>query len=78
MRLLDTYTGQFVEKDPRDPDATYAILSHTWDKKEQTYQEVVKIQEKCGDQGDQSVRSCLFSGSVMSYSPVPTKPHSIF
>ena len=35
MRLLDTYTGQFVEKDPdREADELesgfkYAILSHT-------------------------------------------------
>lgn len=47
MRLIDTETGEFV--DFVDPKRTppYAILSHTWDKGgEQTYQEVVKIQEK--------------------------------
>ncbi|EJF58310.1 HET-domain-containing protein [Dichomitus squalens LYAD-421 SS1] len=42
MRLLDTRTGQFVEKDPRE--TRYAILSHTWDKVEQTYQDILDIQ----------------------------------
>ena len=47
MRLLDTYTGQFVEKDPTDNDTRYAILSHTWDKAgEQNYKELKKIQER--------------------------------
>ena len=54
MRLLDTYTGQFVEKDPDreasdwDSNFKYAILSHTWNTKdgEQTYQELQKIQER--------------------------------
>ena len=46
MRLLDTYTGKFVEKDPRNEDFKYAILSHTWDTDgEQTYQGLKKIQE---------------------------------
>ena len=46
MRLLDTYTGKFVEKDPRNEDFKYAILSHTWDTDgEQTYQELKRIQE---------------------------------
>ena len=43
MRLLDTRTGQFVEKDPEV--TIYAILSHTWDAKgEQTYGGLKKIQ----------------------------------
>ena len=48
MRLLDTHTGQFVEKDPRDQDAIYAILSHTWcqDPPEQTYSELREIQKR--------------------------------
>ena len=47
MRLLDTYTGQFVEKDPKDEDTVYAILSHTWDRTgEQTFGELQKIQER--------------------------------
>ena len=29
MRLLDTETGQFMEKDPEDRKTVYAILSHT-------------------------------------------------
>lgn len=45
MRLLDTETGQFVEKDPEKEEVVYAILSHTWDAKgEQTYQELKNIQ----------------------------------
>ena len=43
MRLLDTGTGRFVEKDPTETD--YAILSHTWDPKgEQSFQELCDIQ----------------------------------
>nr|VWP01208.1 Zn(2)-C6 fungal-type domain-containing protein [Ganoderma boninense] len=44
MRVLDTETGHFVEKDPEE--TRYAILSHTWDneKGEQTYKELRKIQ----------------------------------
>ncbi|KAI1786213.1 HET-domain-containing protein [Ganoderma leucocontextum] len=44
MRVLDTETGQFVEKDPEK--TRYAILSHTWDNEtgEQTYRELKKIQ----------------------------------
>ncbi|KAM5546238.1 hypothetical protein V8D89_000364 [Ganoderma adspersum] len=49
MRLLDTLTGRFVEKDPRT--TTYAILSHTWDEAEQTHQEVLKIQESYDNDG---------------------------
>ncbi|KAI0330897.1 HET-domain-containing protein [Cubamyces sp. BRFM 1775] len=43
MRLLDTYTGRFVENvDPNR--ACYAILSHVWDAKgEQSYQQVLAI-----------------------------------
>ena len=47
MRLLDTYTGQFVEKDPTNADTKYAILSHTWDSEgEQSYKELKKIQKR--------------------------------
>ena len=47
MRLLDTSTGRFVEKDPEDTE--YAILSHTWDKEgEQTYKQLRKIQKRYG------------------------------
>ena len=48
MRLLDTLTGQFLEKDPRDEDTVYAILSHTWDPVagEQSFKDLKKIQ-KC-------------------------------
>ncbi|EJF59841.1 HET-domain-containing protein, partial [Dichomitus squalens LYAD-421 SS1] len=34
MRLLDTRTGQFVEKDPER--TSYTVLSHVWDKVEHT------------------------------------------
>ena len=46
MRLLDTQTGQFVEKDPAN--TQYAILSHTWDniKGEQTYNQLATIQQR--------------------------------
>ncbi|KAI1786364.1 HET-domain-containing protein [Ganoderma leucocontextum] len=47
MHLLDTWTGRFVEKDPRNPETKYAILSHTWDPEgEQTYQELGGIQKR--------------------------------
>ncbi|TBU23924.1 heterokaryon incompatibility protein-domain-containing protein, partial [Dichomitus squalens] len=42
MRLLDTWTGQFVDKEPKETE--YAILSHTWDNVEQSYQDVRFIQ----------------------------------
>ena len=46
IRLLDTYTGQFEEKDPKR--TKYAIFSHTWDHKqgEQKYAELRKIQQR--------------------------------
>ncbi|EJF64687.1 HET-domain-containing protein, partial [Dichomitus squalens LYAD-421 SS1] len=49
MRVLDTWTGQFMELDPEK--TNFAILSHTWRKKEQTYNELKlsrKIREACG------------------------------
>ncbi|TBU45301.1 hypothetical protein BD309DRAFT_890662 [Dichomitus squalens] len=49
MRLLDTHTGQFVQKDPKDPwiRTEFAILSHTWnDAGEQDFQQLSKIQER--------------------------------
>ncbi|KAI1792656.1 heterokaryon incompatibility protein-domain-containing protein, partial [Ganoderma leucocontextum] len=48
MRLIDTETGRFVECVDSTTAPLYAILSHTWDKREQSYQEVVKIQEAFG------------------------------
>ena len=45
MRVLDTHTGRFVDKDPVDTE--YAILSHTWDSEgEQTYKQLRKIQKR--------------------------------
>ncbi|KAM5546180.1 hypothetical protein V8D89_000306 [Ganoderma adspersum] len=45
MRLLDTYSGQFVEKDPSDIE--YAILSHTWNHEgEQTYHDLRRVQAR--------------------------------
>ncbi|PIL25332.1 hypothetical protein GSI_13221 [Ganoderma sinense ZZ0214-1] len=47
MRLINTRTGEFEEFVDQANIPPYAILSHTWDPTgEQTYQEVVKIQEK--------------------------------
>ena len=47
MRLLDTYTGQFVEKDPQNSNTVFAILSHTWDPEgEQSFQELSEIQKR--------------------------------
>ncbi|PIL28756.1 hypothetical protein GSI_08800 [Ganoderma sinense ZZ0214-1] len=47
MRLLDTETGQFVDKDPEDGKTVYAILSHTWDEDgEQTYEQLKEIQQR--------------------------------
>ena len=47
MRLLDTWTGQFVEQDPRNPETKYAILSHTWDPEgEQAHQDLRNIQRR--------------------------------
>ena len=47
MRLLDTHTGQFIEKDPKDDRTVFAILSHTWNRAgEQTFKELKKIQKR--------------------------------
>ena len=47
MRVLDTYTGQLVDINPRDRAKKYAILSHTWDLEgEQTYGELRAIQQQ--------------------------------
>ena len=47
MRLLDTRTGQFVEKNPKDKETVYAILSHTWDSAgEQTFKQLETIQKR--------------------------------
>ena len=47
MRLMDTHTGRFVEKDPRKKEFKYAILSHTWDAEgEQTHQKLQRIQKR--------------------------------
>ena len=47
MRLLNTHTGRFEEKDLGEVD--YAILSHTWEGEEQTFQQVQDIQEAYDD-----------------------------
>ncbi|KAM5531373.1 hypothetical protein V8D89_014966 [Ganoderma adspersum] len=50
MRLLDTTTGQFVDRKP-DTDI-YSILSHTWAPEgEQSYQELRAIQQDYGSDG---------------------------
>ncbi|PIL36600.1 hypothetical protein GSI_00289 [Ganoderma sinense ZZ0214-1] len=48
MRLIDTETGRFTEFFDLEKTPPYAILSHTWEPPpigEQSYQDVVKIQE---------------------------------
>ena len=58
MRLLDTHTGKFIDRDPED--TKYAILSHTWntEKGEQTYEQLKKIQQ-CYNPGSQTPQSLL-------------------
>ena len=71
MRLLDTYTGQFVDKDPEK--TAYAILSHTWDTKqgEQTYEQLKKIQQRYdpGSQTPQSLRNIAETDGPSSHRP---------
>ena len=86
MRLLDTETGQFVEKDPEARETVYAILSHTWDKGgEQTFEELKKIQWRYsrGPQAQQGGRvdpkACTSSYPSSKYdqlgpSPPPPPP----
>ena len=52
MRLIDTYTGEFVEIPHASKAPDYAILSHTWTRKpkgEQKYEEVREIQKRFRD-----------------------------
>ncbi|TBU34019.1 heterokaryon incompatibility protein-domain-containing protein, partial [Dichomitus squalens] len=51
MRLLDTHTGLFVDFNPKDDEdpPRYAILSHRWSDKEQTYRQLRKIQARYYD-----------------------------
>ncbi len=56
MRVLDTYSGQFVEKDLFDTD--HAILSHTWDNKgEHTYTQLKKIPKRYDSQSSKPERN---------------------
>ncbi|PIL25285.1 hypothetical protein GSI_13174 [Ganoderma sinense ZZ0214-1] len=69
MRLVDTETGEFVDFVDLERTPPYAILSHTWDKDgEQSYQELVKIQEKYKPQCPPSEEH----GSANSHSDDPT------
>ncbi|TBU45305.1 hypothetical protein BD309DRAFT_956436 [Dichomitus squalens] len=73
MRLLDTRTGQFVEKDPEDENTTFAILSHTWDPKgEQTFKQLKKIQKRYVLQSQSSQPGA--GGSQPVSSPVQRGP----
>ncbi|KAM5534112.1 hypothetical protein V8D89_012293 [Ganoderma adspersum] len=45
MRLLDTETGRFIDHQGGVP---YAILSHVWDKRELSYQDLQQIQSLFG------------------------------
>ncbi|TBU40441.1 hypothetical protein BD309DRAFT_345892 [Dichomitus squalens] len=49
IRLLDTRTGHFVEKDPKHTE--YAILSHRWNDVEQSHQELRGIQRSYDARG---------------------------
>ena len=71
MRLLDTHTGQFVERDTREQGLKYAILSHTWDAGgEQTHKELKKIQKRY-------IGECLFPAeSPGSGGPAASPPLS--
>ncbi|TBU51379.1 hypothetical protein BD310DRAFT_982665 [Dichomitus squalens] len=73
MRLLDTHTGQFVEKDPEDKNTKFAILSHTWDPKgEQTFKQLKKIQKRYVLQSQSSQPGA--GGSQPVSSPVQRGP----
>ena len=48
MRLLDTYTGLFRWFN-NSSDASYAILSHVWDRDEMTLQELSRIHQEISD-----------------------------
>ena len=75
MRLLNVWSGQFVEKDPRDLETKYAILSHTWDSDgEQTYQELMEIQKRYPPEY-QLVQS-PYDARVQSDPPSPDHPPS--
>ncbi|TBU52816.1 heterokaryon incompatibility protein-domain-containing protein [Dichomitus squalens] len=63
MRVLDTWSGQFVEVDPEKTE--FAILSHTWRKKEQTYDELKIVQARHGGPSDAEYSS-----------PSPSRPPS--
>ncbi len=57
MRVLDTYSGHFVEKDTFDTDHI-AIVSHTWDNKgEHTYKQLNKIPKRYDSQYSEPQRN---------------------
>ncbi|TBU37123.1 hypothetical protein BD309DRAFT_1084866 [Dichomitus squalens] len=63
MRFLNTRTGEFVERDPKETE--YAILSHVWDSQgEQSYMKLSEIQKRYNLQA-----RCLLHGTK---SPPPT------
>ncbi|TBU46807.1 heterokaryon incompatibility protein-domain-containing protein [Dichomitus squalens] len=76
MRVLDTWTGQFMEVDPEK--TNFAILSHTWRKKEQTYNELKVVQARHGGPSDAEYSSPSPSRppSPSPDSPSPDSPSS--
>ena len=69
MRLLDTHTGRFVEKDPKDEETVYAILSHTWDPAgEQTFKELNEIQERCFPSPSLCTSLCTLTDAIINTS----------
>ena len=71
MRLLDTLTGQFVEVLDHGS-IRYAILSHTWESsggepREQTYEEIMEIQQSYASRPDARRSSLPPSTSSTQY-----------
>ncbi|PIL28696.1 hypothetical protein GSI_08740 [Ganoderma sinense ZZ0214-1] len=70
MRLLDTETGQFVDKDPEDEETVYAILSHTWSTDgEQTYEQLKKVQRRYSSKSQTPQSSPRFAETDGTASP---------
>ncbi|TBU37126.1 hypothetical protein BD309DRAFT_1084867 [Dichomitus squalens] len=68
MRFLNTRTGEFVERDPKETE--YAILSHVWDSQgEQSYMKLSEIQKRYILQAQ-----CLLHGTKSPPPPTAAPP----
>ncbi|TBU21808.1 HET-domain-containing protein [Dichomitus squalens] len=76
MRILDTWTGQFVEVDPKE--TKFAILSHTWREREQTYDELKIVQARYGGPSRTGYTSRPSSPSFGSHSHPTRTDRSIW